>query len=299
MAASPKPADLAEFLHRIDSRVFHVPARPESMGALERLLALVLQGQGSYAVAAKCVRAYQEHFVSWNELRVARLFEVRDALLDFGIGDSQNRAVLTQQYLRRVFGLQNHLDLDWLYDASSERRETLLEALEVAPEHARFVLDLDSLDPEDEDYEGVPISPAMKRMFGRLGWAATNPKEADIRAALAPHLEGEALFPNFVSVSLLSFLLPVSKPKNCLKTAAILEIFKHRKSMSDDDLSAALNGMGFHFQPLNSGFGAAKKKVTKKKAAKKATKKPAVKKKPAAKKKVVKKKSGKKKSGAK
>lgn len=281
MAASPKPADLAEFLHRIDSRVFHVPARPESMGALERLLALVLQGQGSYTVAAKCVRAYQEHFVNWNELRVARLFEVRDALLDFGIGDSQNRAVLTQQYLRRVFGLQNHLDLDWLYDASSERRETLLEALEVAPDHARFVLDLDSLDPEDEDYEGVPISPAMKRMFGRLGWAATNPKESDIRATLAPHLEGDSLFPNFVSVSLLSFLLPVSKPKNCLKTAAILEIFKHRKSMSDEDLASALAGLGFAFAPLHTGFGSPKKAAKKKVTKKKSVKKKAAKKKPA------------------
>ena len=287
MAASPKPADLAEFMHRLDSRVFHIPARPEGMSALERLLALVLQGSGSYTVAAKCIRAFQEHFVSWNEARVARLFEVQDALLAQGIGDAKNRAHLTHQYLRRVFGLQNHLDLDWLYDASSERRETLLEALEVTPEHARFVLDLDSLDEEDEDYEGLPVSPAMKRMFGRLGWAPANPKESLIREIMAPHVEGDLMYPGFISLSLLAFQLPVNKPKNCLKAAAIAELFKMRKSMSDDDASELLRGLSIDFPLLNLGFGA------KKKVAKKATKKKVVKKK-VAKKKTAKKTSSKK-----
>ncbi len=291
MPASPKPGDLAEFLHRIDSRVFHIPPRPESMSALERLLALILQGDGSYAVPAKCVRAFQEHFVNWNELRVARLFEVKDALAAHGIGGVQHRAELAQQYLRRVFGLQNHLDLDWLYDASSERRETLLEALEVCPDHARFVLDLDSLDEEDEDYQGIPISAAMKRMFGRLGWTPNNPKEAVIREMLAPHMEGDSLYPNFISLSLLSFLLPVNKPKNCPKVAAILDLYKHRKTMSDADATELLAGIGFHFPLLHTGYGVKKKVSTKKKAAKKTSKKATKKstKKAKAKKKVAKK----------
>ncbi|MDA1112940.1 MAG: hypothetical protein O3A95_01400 [Planctomycetota bacterium] len=247
------------------------------MSALERLLALVLQGNGSYTVAAKCVRAFQEHFVNWNEARVARLFEVQDALLAQDIGDAQNRARLTHQYLRRVFGLQNHLDLDWLYDASSERRETLLEALEVTPEHARFVLDLDSLDEEDEDYEGIPVTAAMKRMFGRLGWAPANPKESLIREIMHPHTEGDMRYPGFIALSLLSLQLPVNKPKNCLKAAAIKELFKLRKSMANEDAVQLLLGLGIDFPLANTGFGlkekAAKKiikeKVTKKKVAKK------------------------------
>lgn len=298
MAASIKPADLAEFLHRIDSRVYHIPARPEGMTALERLLALVLQGEGSYNVAARCVKAYQEHFVNWNEARVARRFEVMDALASHGIGGVAERARLTQQYLRRVFGLQNHLDLDWLYDASSERRETLLEALPVSPAHARFVLDLDSMDEEDEDFEGIPISAAMKRMFGRLGWSSNNPKESAVREILAPHVEGANLYPNFVSLSLLSFELPVNKPKNCQKAGAILDLFKHRKSLSDEDAVTALATVGVHYPLLNTGFGPKKKaakKVTKKKTAKKVTKKATTKKK-VTKKKVAKKKVAKKKA---
>ena len=288
MAANPKLADLAEFMFRLDSRVFHIPARPEGMSALERLLALVLQGTGSYTIAAKCVRAYQEHFVSWNETRVARLFEVQDALLAHGIGDAPNRAKLTHQYLRRVFGLQNHLDLDWLYDASSERRETLLEALEVTPEHARFVLDLDSLDEEDEEYEGIPVTAAMKRMFGRLGWAPANPKESLIREIMQPHTEGDMMYPGFISLSLLSHQLPVNKPKNCLKATAINELFKLRKSMSDEDATQLLLGLGIDFPLANTGFGAKKKAAKKKVTKKKVTKKKVAKKK-VAKKKVAKK----------
>ena len=159
MAAIIRTAELGEFLHRIETKVFYVPPRPEKMTALERLLALVLQGDGSYAVAAKCVKGFQEAFVSWNEARVARHYEIQDVIEAQGVADAALRSKLTQEYLRRVFGLQNHLDLDWLYDASSERRETLLDAVGVAPEHARFVLDLDSLDEDDEDFGGAPVTP--------------------------------------------------------------------------------------------------------------------------------------------
>ena len=288
MAAKIRTADLGEFLHRIETRVFHVPPRPEKMTALERLLALVLQGDGSYAVAAKCVKGFQEAFISWNEARVARAYEIQDVIEAHGVANAAARAELTQEYLRRVFGLQNHLDLDWLYDASSERRETLLDALGIAPEHARFVLDLDSLDEEDEDYVGVPVTASVKRMFGRMGWLPANPRESVIREIIEPLLEGDKLFPNFIALSMMARQLPVSKPKNCMKATALINFYKHRASMSDADASELLAGLSYNYSLLNTGYG--KKKATKKKAVKKkATKKKATKKK-VAKKKVTKKK---------
>ncbi|MDP7062059.1 MAG: hypothetical protein QF489_03880 [Planctomycetota bacterium] len=290
MAAKIRTADLGEFLHRIETKVFHVPPRPEKMTALERLLALVLQGDGSYPVAAKCVKGFQDAFVSWNEARVARTYEIQDVIEKVGVANSFQRAELTQEYLRRVFGLQNHLDLDWLYDASSERRETLLDALGIAPEHARFVLDLDSLDEEDEDYVGAPVTHSMKRMFGRMGWLPANPKESVIRETITPLLEGKKLYPNFIALSMMAFILPVSKPKNCLKAAALINVFKHRNSMSDSDLHEILVGLNYNHSLVNTGYGS---KKTKKKTTKKATKKKAAKKKPA--KKATKKKAAKKK----
>jgi len=280
MAAKINESELGDFLNRIASRSFQIGPLPEGMPALERLMALVLQETGSYPVAARAVKALKESFINWNEVRVARAYEVSDVLAAAGIGDSHGRRELVQEYLRRVFGMQNHLDLDWLLDASSERREKLLVALQVIPEHARFVLDLDAIDEDDEDDPGIPVSPAMKRLFGRLGWGSSNPKESDIRAVLEPNCAGSDMYPNFLALSVLTTLLPVTKPKQCPRATALQKIYKFRGSMDGAEVSALLQEIGFPYPLTDSGS----KKTTKKKAsakkasAKKATSKSSAKK---------------------
>ena len=289
-----KSEDIKQFLSRIESRAFHVPTRHEDISALRRLLALVIQETGTFASSSKCMTAIDEQFISLNEPRVARLYEVQDALEAKKIGNAEHKALLVQEYLRRVFGMQNHLDLDWLFDSSSERRQTLLDAIDCVPMHASFVLDVDSIDEEDEDYEGLPISPSVKRFFGRMGWLSANPKESDVRALLEPIVKGKDFMPMFIAISVAAKMLPVSKPKKCAKADALGMIFKKRKSLADDELIDLLDSIGYEYSPMNTGFG--KKKATKKKATKKkATKKKATKKK-ATKKKATKKKATKKKA---
>ena len=287
---------IQEFLSRIDSQAFHVPPRDENLSALRRLLVLVLQEDQSFSIANKCVQALDKRFISLNEPRVARLYEVVDVLEEHQVANSEHKAMLVQEYLRRVFGKQNHLDLDWLLDSSSERRQTLFDEIGCIPAHAAFALDLDSLDEDDEDYEGLPISPSIKRFFSRMGWSAANPKEADIRALIEPFMKGKNLYPMFIALSIAAQLLPVKKPRACPKAAALQEIYKKRKTLQDDLLLELLDSIGFVYSPKNKGFGLSKKKATKKKATKKkATKKKATKKK-ATKKKATKKKAAKKKA---
>jgi hypothetical protein len=275
--------DIKQFLSRIESRAFHVPTRHEDMSALRRLLALVIQETGTFASSSKCMNAVDEQFISLNEPRVARLYEVQDALEAKKIGNAGHKALLIQEYLRRVFGMQNHLDLDWLFDSSSERRQTLLDAIDCVPTHASFVLDVDSIDEEDEDYEGLPISPSVKRFFGRMGWLAANPKESDVRELLDPIVKGKDFLPMFITISVAANMLPVSKPKKCSKADTLGAIFKKRKSLGDDELVDLLDSIGYEYSPMNTGFGnkkkATKKKATKTAATKKATKKKATKKK--------------------
>jgi hypothetical protein len=273
MAGKIKAPELGDFLKRVASKSFQVPPLPEDTPALERLMALVLQATGSYPVAARAVKALKESFINWNEVRVARGYEVSGVLAAAGIGDAVARGELIQEYVRRVFGMQNHLDLDWLLDASSERREKLLSALQVVPMHARFVLDLDAIDEDDEDDPGIPVSLAMKRLFGRLGWGSSNPKESDIREALEPNCEGAEMYPNFLALSVLSMLLPVSKPKSCPRAEALQKIHKFRGSMDGGDVAELLQGIGFPYPLAEAGRKASKKKVAKKKPVKKATKK--------------------------
>ncbi len=273
MAGKIKAPELGDFLKRVASKSFQVPPLPEDTPALERLMALVLQDTGSYPVAARAVKALKESFINWNEVRVARGYEVSDVLAAAGIGDAVARGELVQEFVRRVFGMQNHLDLDWLLDASSERREKLLTALQVVPMHARFVLDLDAIDEDDEDDPGIPVSLAMKRLFGRLGWGTSNPKESDIREALEPNCEGAEMYPNFLALSVLSLLLPVSKPKSCPRAEALQKIHKFRGSMDGGEVAEMLAEIGFPYPLSDAGRKATKKKAVKKKPVKKAAKK--------------------------
>ena len=178
MAASRQVADLRACLDRLDADLFDLGPRPEGMNALERLLCLCLQGESPLAVAEKAVRTLKARYGNWSEIRVARHYEIRDALKAGRVADAENRTECTQEYLRRVFGLQNHLELDWLYDATSERRARMLNQLTMAPLHAAAVLDLDAWERD----EPLPMDKDLKRVLGRLGLVKSNPKEAEVRA---------------------------------------------------------------------------------------------------------------------
>ena len=249
--------ELAEFLARIESKVFQVHPRLKETNALERLMALVLQGDaGTYAVGERSVKALKETFVHWNEVRVARNFEVQDSLTQARIGDASLRAVSAQEYLRRVFGLQNHLELDWLYDSSPERRGKLLSALSMAPPHSSTVLDLDALEG-GENGGLVPLTPALKRLFARLGMVGINPKEAAVREVMDPVTQGKQRYPNYLALCALARLMPVTRPPRCRKTEALLEAFKGRNTLGDPALIALLLEVGYDLPLASSGSKAA------------------------------------------
>jgi hypothetical protein len=254
--------DLGEFLARIESKVFQIPPRQKETSALERLLALVLQGEhGPFATGERSVRALKEAFAHWNEVRVARGFEVQDALAQARVGDAQARAVMAQEYLRRVFGLQNHLELDWLYDASPERRGKLLTALAMAPHHASTALDLDALEGSENSGQ-VPLTPGLKRLFARLGMVGVNPKEAAVRELLDPVTRGKQRYPNYLALCALARLMPVTKPARCRRTEALLEAFRGRNTLADAALAALLLEVGYDVPlagaPSRSGAAAKK-----------------------------------------
>jgi hypothetical protein len=246
-------AELAEFLERIESRVFQVSVRSKATIALERLMALVLQGDlGTFAAGERGVRALREHFAHWNEVRVARHFEVQDALTAARVGDASLRAGIAQEYLRRIFGLQNHLELDWLYDANAERRGKLLSALAMAPHHASTVLDLDAL--EGSEQPAVPLTPALKRLCVRLNLVGANPKDAMVREVIDPVTTGKNRYPNFLTLCALGRLMPVTKPPHCRRTEALLEAFRGRMTLGEEPLVALLAEVGFEFPLASAGL---------------------------------------------
>lgn len=285
-----KVGDLRALLDLLEGDVYAVGSRKESFSALERLMALVIQGSGKMASAEKGIQALQGRFGNWSEVRVARAFEVRDVLKAHNVAYAPERSLLVQEYLRRVFGLQNHLELDWLYDATSERRDRLLSQLTMAPDHAAAVLDLDALEEEDP----VPVCKQIKLLFARLGLVKSNPKESDVRDLLEPMVEGDDYYPNFIKLRLLAYY--GCDPKNPQgRNAHLLQILwkerggKNLKAFADAAKELGLPVEGKLAEALKP---APAKKAKKKAVAKKATKKKVAKK--AAKKKVAKKASKKK-----
>ncbi len=265
-AAVPS-AELARVLKRLHRPVFQVPPKEQEESALERLLALVLQMEGSYRVARRAVRALGRYYAHWNEVRLARRYEIQEVLAQARISHPAERAALAQEFLRRVFGLQNHLELDWLYDATSERRGRLLSSLGDPAPHAGPVLDLDAalMDP---DLEVPPVSTGSKRLLARLGIAPPNPKDVRVREILAPALEGTGLYPGYVSLQLHARVVCESKHPRC-RHCPILDVCAFgRRSLSPASFQAALQEMGLGRQgggkSRKSGGGSARKKTVKK-----------------------------------
>jgi endonuclease III len=310
MAASRQVADLRTCLDKLDADLFNLGPRPEEMTALERLLCLCLQGDAALSVAEKAVRTLRNRYGNWSEVRVARHFEIRDVLKAGRVADAEERATRAQEYLRRVFGLQNHLELDWLYDATSERRARMLNQLTMAPLHSAAVLDLDAWERD----EPLPIDKDLKRVLGRLGLVKANPKEAEVRELLEPIFEGDGLYSNFVKLRVLADLGADPRNPQSRGAQALQTLWAESKSRGQKAFAQAAAELGLPLSPAMAKLAgklapaepeakpaakAAKKKAASKKAtstkapAKKATAKKATKKK-ATKKKVAKKASKKK-----
>lgn len=239
MAKASGPSMLTKVLKRLVQDQHKVAARSAGGPVLERLLALVLQGDGPYAQADKAVKALRASFANWSEMRVARHYEVVEVLRRKRVPQAESRAERAQELLRRVFGLQNHLDLDWMDDCTSERREKTLVALQMAPPIASLVLDLDA-------HEGaeLPVSVEHKRLFSRLGLVHSNPKDVEVAAVLAA-LEGkEKGFVADLALRLHARAVCDSKHPEC-RVCVLLDICPYgRKQLSKAAFDEALVQLG-------------------------------------------------------
>ena len=120
------------------------------------------------------------------------------------------------------------------------------------------MLDLDALEGS-ENAGQVPLTPALKRLFARLGMVGVNPKEAAVRELLDPVTSGKLRYPNYLALCALARLMPVTKPPRCRKTEALLEAFKGRQSLAEPALVALLLEVGYDVPLAGSGKPAAAK----------------------------------------
>ncbi len=196
---SSNSAKISRLLRKVRRNVFEVGPLPAEWDVLERLMSLVIQGDGKMAQAERVVQALRGAFQNWNEVRVARAFEIQELLAARRCGRPAERTEIIHNYLRRIFGMQNHLELDWMMDATSERRQKLLEVLPMVPAHASAVLDLDA-----QEVDEAPMHPSLKRLAARLGLTSSHPKESAVREIFDPHTMGNQRFPHYLILRVLA-----------------------------------------------------------------------------------------------
>lgn len=237
--SAAKVGGLQAVLKRLVRPKYKVPAKDEEVNALERLLALILQDEDAYKHGEAAVRALKRRFANWNEVRVARGFEVKDALQKSRVPRAEERAGLAQEFLRRVFGLQNHLELDWLYDATSERRQKLLVAITMATPMVAPALDLDAAETESPI-----IDTNLKRLLSRLGLVPSNPKDAQVRELVEEELSGSSRYPNTIALEIHAREVCDSKHPHC-RQCLLLDMCPHGKRVLGPAATrAALQDMG-------------------------------------------------------
>ena len=257
-----KSARLDSFVKKIKRDVLQIGPPPEGWNVLERMMSVVLQLDEPLVRGEATVTVLSNFFSNWNEVRVVRSFELRDLFSRKRISKGAERAELVQQYLRRVFGMQNHLELDWMLDATSERRQKLLDAMTMVPDHLGPILDIDALEEGDK----LPVGPEMKLLCARLGLVKTNPKESVVREIIEPLMQGDCIYRNYVAMRLLS-CFGCKAPKSP-SAILMLEAWADRAARPSKSFDALLTGIGFPEPSVAAKKHAAKKKATKKSAGK-------------------------------
>ncbi|MBC8327508.1 MAG: hypothetical protein ISR76_00880 [Planctomycetes bacterium] len=264
-------AELKKVLARLASDSHQVALRPEGMPVLDRLLALVMQGDGGYGPSEKALKALCASYTNWSEMRVARHYEVADILRRKRVANAVERAEVAQELLRRVFGLQNHLDLDWMDDCTSERREKTLVALQMMPPVTGLVLDFDACEQAE-----LPVTVEHKRLLSRLGLVVPNPKDADVVEILSGLGTAAEAFPTDLGLRLHARTVCDSKHPRC-RQCVLLDLCPFgRKQLSKAGYQEALVELGLAKKSAPAKKAAARKKSAKKAAGKKkpARKKP-------------------------
>ncbi|MDP6129062.1 MAG: hypothetical protein QGH77_05595 [Planctomycetota bacterium] len=272
-SAAAKTTRLRSFLSKARRDLFEVGPPPAEWTVLERLMSLVIQGDAPLAQAEKAVFALQSCFLNWNEVRVAREFEVIDVLLSKRIVGAREKAPVVQKYLRRVFGMYNHLEIDWMMDATSERRVRFFDDLTMAPIQSSAVLDLDAR----EEGDPIPLCPDLKRFFARLGMVKPNPKESSVREIMDPLFEGDDIYASFTALRVIAALgCDPKHPKN-KRALRLADAWADKGVKPNESFEGCMADLGLPTRSLKKA-SKAKKKVAKKKVAKKKTAKKTAKK---------------------
>lgn len=145
-------------------RTLDTKALPRDRKLLEHLVFALLLEEYSLANARSAFAELQRYFIDWNEIRVARAYEIAEVITD----DPDTKATTVGERLRRI--LQWIFDEKYKFDLEEYRAKgvgALLEFLESVPYCTRFMREYVAVFAFGEN--GVPLDENSLRALRLLG----------------------------------------------------------------------------------------------------------------------------------
>jgi endonuclease III len=162
MASRANPNDVLG----IFSRTFRKFRSMHGLPLLERLLYLLLGRDVPAAKVDPVLERLKKEYVDWNEVRLARVDDLREIIASTGAPDAELRAIRLRDLLTKVFTDRHALDVEFLRDEDRDKRTLFLASLP-GLHFAQAQAFEASLAQEKDD---IPVSPHALRVAQRLGW---------------------------------------------------------------------------------------------------------------------------------
>lgn len=136
---------------------------------LERLILLVIGRETDPAKVEPVLEKLKTKFVDWNEVRLARIEDIRNIIALAGVPDAESRALRLRELLSKVFTERHMLSAEFLRDEDNkENRAGFLAGLPGMDYPMVQAVEC-SLQLEKDEF---PLSNHMQRVAQRLNWIA-------------------------------------------------------------------------------------------------------------------------------
>jgi endonuclease III len=167
--------------------------RPPPTDVLSEMIDIVIRSLSNGRLSRTAVKNLKKEFVDWNEVRVARVLEVVNAMRMPVDGTPIARRIIG--LLSAVFNDRGSLDLDPLAQASTAEIKQFLAGLEPLGRDLVPVVMLLAM-----NQNVMPVDEAVIRVHKRYGISPPGATAAQIRRTLEEALPGDELYRYYMAV---------------------------------------------------------------------------------------------------
>lgn len=185
MPAKARPSEVLAALAKAYKKIGSMQGVP----LLERLVMILVGRDVTWAKVSPAVERLKKGYVDWNEVRLARVDDLRAILDAAGAKDSEVRSIHLREMLSKVFTDRHALDAEFLAEEDREKRAAFMAGLP-GIDFAQAQAFEASIAAEKDD---VPITPQILRVATRLGWLGKSTPVAKAKKVLADAAHGDTV----------------------------------------------------------------------------------------------------------